>query len=97
MVELVIFRFFRYISGMEAVFKLNTSELENSFITSLKGAYPDQNIEITVREQDETEYLCSSPANRERLETAIEDVKQGKNIRCFETLEEAIACAQSGH
>jgi len=78
---------------MEAVFRLNTRELENSFITSLKEAYPDRNIEITVREQDETEYLCSSPPNRERLETAIENVNQGKSIT-FETLEQAIQCAK---
>jgi len=78
---------------MEAVFRLNTRELENSFITSLRDAYPDQNIEITVREQDETEYLCSSPANRKRLETAIEHVEQGKIIT-FETLEQAIQCAE---
>jgi antitoxin YefM len=78
---------------MEAVFRLNTRELGNSFITSLRNAYPDQNIEITVREQDETEYLCSSPANRERLETAIENVKQGKIIT-FETLEQAVQRAE---
>jgi antitoxin YefM len=78
---------------MEAVFRLNTRELEASFITSLRDAYPDQNIEITVREQDETEYLCSSPANRERLETAIENVKQGKIIS-FDTLEQAKDCAE---
>ena len=78
---------------MEAVFRLNTRELEYNFIDSLKDAYPDQNIEITVREQDETEYLCSSPANRERLETAIENVKQGKYIT-FETLEQALQCAE---
>jgi len=79
---------------MEAVFRLNTRELEASFITSLRDAYPDQNIEITVREQDETEYLCSSPANRERLETAVENVKQGKNIIKFDTLEQAVQTAQ---
>jgi len=79
---------------MEAVYRLNTRELENSFITSLRDAYPDQNIEITVRKQDETEYLCSSPANRERLEAAIENVKQGKNIITFDTLEQAIDCAE---
>jgi hypothetical protein len=50
-----------------------------------------------VTEHDETEYLCRSPANRKRLETAIEDIKQGKNIISFDTLEQAIACAQSGH
>jgi len=79
---------------MEAVFRLNTRELEASFITSLRDAYPDQNIEITVREQDETEYLCNSPANRERLETAAENVKQGKNIISFDTLEQAANCAE---
>jgi len=47
-----------------------------------------------VMEQDETEYLCNSPANRERLETAIENVKQGKNIISFDTLEQAIECAK---
>jgi len=79
---------------MEAVFRLNTRELGTGFITSLRDAYPDQNIEITVREQDETEYLCSSPANRERLETAVENVKQGKNIIKFDTLEQAVQTAQ---
>jgi len=78
---------------MEAVFRLNTKELENSFINSIKDAYPDRNIEITVREQDETEYLCGSPANLERLETAIENVKQGKIIS-FATLEQAVQRAE---
>jgi len=78
---------------MEAVFRLNTKELENSFINSIKDAYPDRNIEITVREQEETEYLCSTPANMERLETAMENVKQGKIIS-FSTLEQAVQCAE---
>ena len=45
-------------------------------------------------EQDETEYLLSSPANRERLEKAIKNVEQGNNIISFETLEDAIQCAE---
>ena len=73
---------------METVYQLNTSELGSAFINSLKNAYPDQNIKITVREQDETEYLLSSPANREHLLKAIKDVEEGKNILYFETLEE---------
>jgi hypothetical protein len=79
---------------MEAVFRLNTRELEASFITSLRDAYPDQNIEITVREQDETEYLLCSPANREHLEKSIREIEQGKMIS-FATLEDAIACAKT--
>jgi hypothetical protein len=48
---------------------------------------------VPVTEKDETEYLCGSPANRERLETAIEHIEQGKIIS-FETLEQAIQCAE---
>ena len=50
-------------------------------------------METIVREQDETEYLLSSPANREHLEKAIENVKQGKVIT-FENLEQAIQRAE---
>jgi antitoxin YefM len=79
---------------METVFMLNTRELGSSFINSLKDAYPDQNIEVRVRGQDETEYLLSSPANRERLEKAVKNIEQGNNIISFETLEDAIQCAE---
>ena len=82
---------------MVTTFRLNTSELGNTFINSLKEAYPDQNVEIMVRVDDDTEYLCSSPANREHLEKSIENVERGQNIRYFETLEDAIAYAQSNN
>jgi len=81
------------IFNMETIYRLNTNELGISFINSLKNAYPDQNVEIFVREQDETEYLLSSPANREHLEKAIENVKQGKVIT-FENLEQAMQRAE---
>ncbi|MDR0472388.1 MAG: hypothetical protein LBH43_01775 [Treponema sp.] len=79
---------------METTYRLNTRELGSSFINSIKNAYPDQDIEILVREQDETEYLLSSLANREHLEKAIREVEQGKIIT-FASMEDAIACAQS--
>ena len=79
---------------MEATYRLNTRELGSSFINSLKEAYPEQDIEIMVREQDETEYLNRSPANREHLEKAIEDVKLGRNLITFENLEQAIQKAE---
>jgi hypothetical protein len=65
---------------METTYRLNTRELGSSFINSLKHAYPDQNVEILVREQDETEYLLSSPANREHLEKSSQEVERGKII-----------------
>jgi len=78
---------------METTYRLNTRELDSNFILSLKTTYPDQNIEIKVREQDETEHLCASPANRQMLDKAILDIEQDRNIRYFETLEDAITNA----
>jgi antitoxin YefM len=78
---------------MEMTYRLNTSELGSGFINSLRVAYPDQDIEILVRQLDETEYLCSSPANRERLEKSIENVKRGKVIT-FESIEQVMQRAE---
>ena len=78
---------------MEALYRLNTRELGIDFLNSIKNAYPDQNIEITVREQDETEYLMSSPANQEYLLKAIKNTEKDKIIS-FNTPEQAIQCAK---
>ena len=84
---------------MEAIYKLNTKDMGIGFVNSLQAAYPDQDIEITVRERadlesddpewDETEYLMRSP-NREHLLKAI---NEGKTIT-FESAEAAIQCAR---
>ncbi|MDR2541967.1 MAG: hypothetical protein LBC80_00730 [Treponema sp.] len=58
-----------------------------------KEASTEQNANIMVKEPDATEYLSSSPANREHLDRAIENVKQGKVIT-FETLNQAIKRAE---
>ena len=84
------------IIDMEAIYRLNTREMGIDFVNSVKIAYPDQSIEITIRKQDDvddTEYLNSSPANREQLLNAIKEVEEGKIIS-FETLEDARKCAE---
>ena len=73
---------------MEAIYRLNTREMGIDFVNSIKTAYPDQNVEIMVREQDETEYLMSSPANREHLNKSMQEVEEG-HIITFKTVEEA--------
>ena len=83
---------------METTYKLNARELTSSFLTSIQNLFLDRDIEITVREAetspDETEYLLQSPANRIRLTKAIENIEQGKNLVSFDSLEQAIQCAE---
>ncbi|MUG99164.1 hypothetical protein F7734_45490 [Scytonema sp. UIC 10036] len=65
---------------MHTVYRLNTSELDQSFINALKATYYEKEIEIVVYEVDESAYLMASPANRKRLLRAIENVKNGSNL-----------------
>jgi antitoxin YefM len=78
---------------MVTTYKLNTKELESTFIDSIRTAYPDKVVEIQVREQDETEYLLSTPANRERMERILKEDAEGRQ-KTFETLEHAIQAAK---
>ena len=70
---------------MYAVYKLRAEELDQRFLDTLKSQFQDREIEIAVCEaaesaEDETAYLLRSPANRERLLRAIENVAQGRDL-----------------
>jgi antitoxin YefM len=70
---------------MYAVYKLRAEELDQRFLDTLKSQFQDREIEIAVSEvaesaEEETAYLLRSPANRERLLRAIENVAQGQNL-----------------
>lgn len=72
---------------MTAVYKLNARELSEEVIKSIKEAFTDKDIEITVTDAlDETEYLLSTEANKKHLYRSIEELEQGKGIPM--TLEE---------
>ena len=86
--RLAFFSFCIYIESMTTTYKLNTRELESAFIDTIRTTYPNQVVEIEVREPDTTEYLLSSPANRERLMEAIKNVEDGKIIT-FDSVEQA--------
>ena len=79
---------------MTTTYKLNTIELENSFIDTIRTTYPNQVVEIEVREQDETEYLMSNPVMKGKLDRAIKNVNEGKNLISFATLEDAMKAAE---
>ncbi len=65
---------------MNAIYQLKADELDQTFLDSVKAAFKDKEIEITVSERDETAYLLRSLANREHLLGAIADVEQSQNI-----------------
>jgi hypothetical protein len=66
---------------MQSTYRLRANELSIDLIKALKNTYHDREIEITINEvQDETEYLLSSPANREHLLTAIHDIRNNRNL-----------------
>jgi len=71
---------------MYALYKLHADELDQRFLETLKSQFQDREIEIAVSEvtdstEDETAYLLRSPANRERLLRAIDNVAQGRDLK----------------
>ena len=65
---------------MQTIYKTRANEIDPAILDSIKALYEDKQIEISVIEQDTTEYLLSSEANREQLLRAIDDIEHGRNI-----------------
>lgn len=70
---------------MYTIYRLKANELDEGFLKSLKAMFKNKEIEIAVAEvaeieEDETAYLLKSPANRERLLKAVENVAQGRSL-----------------
>jgi antitoxin YefM len=68
---------------MYTIYRLRADELDQRFLDTLKHQFQDREIEIVVTEaadraEDETAYLLRSPANRERLLNALENVARDK-------------------
>lgn len=67
---------------MEATFKLSINELDSTFLDKIKTVFPQSAmVEIKIsNEYDETDYLLSTPANREALRHSIEQLKTNELI-----------------
>jgi antitoxin YefM len=65
---------------MLTTYRLRAEELTDELVKKIRDSFKDKEIEITVQEVDETEYLLSSSINKERLLEAIRDVDAGKSI-----------------
>ena len=77
---------------MVTTYKLNTRELESAF-NSIRTTYPNQIVEIQVREQSAAEYLLSNPDTRARLEESARNIEEGNNLISFESVEQAAEAA----
>ncbi|MEQ8223670.1 MAG: hypothetical protein ABRQ37_15260 [Candidatus Eremiobacterota bacterium] len=73
---------------MEAMFKLSINEMDSIFLDRLKTMFPENSIiEIKISDEyDETDYLLSTPSNRESLRRSIEQFN--KNELIIKTQEE---------
>jgi len=67
---------------MSTVYRVKASEIDGAFLEKIKAKFGNKEIEIVVSElnQDETEYLFKSETNKNRLLTAVENIKAHKNL-----------------
>jgi len=66
---------------MYTEFHTNANMLDLNFLKGIKAMFKSKSISIIItEEQDETEYLLQSDANRKMLEESLENVKKGKLI-----------------
>ena len=75
---------------MYMIYRINAEELDSRFLKILKTMFKGKEIEIVVceaaqSEEDETTYLLRSPANRDRLLKAIENVAHDRNLVTIKT------------
>jgi antitoxin YefM len=70
---------------MSTVYRVKASEIDGAFLDKIKATFGNKEIEIVISQlnQDETEYLFNSEANKNRLLTAIENIKTQKNLVNF--------------
>jgi len=72
---------------MVTTYQMDVNELTIEVLNSIKAAFKNKTINITVSEAfDETDYLLSTKANRESLERSMRELEEGKGIEF--TLEE---------
>ena len=72
---------------MNTIFQINSDELDNKFIESIKALFKSKKLIISVSEDiDETAYLLQSKNNAKKLFDALEEVKQNNSIEELETL-----------
>jgi len=65
---------------MITTYKLNTNELPAQLIELIQKSFPNKEVEITIMEQDATEYLKSNPANKNHLDESIKRIEKKEGL-----------------
>ncbi len=66
---------------MVTSYQLDVNELSEDIINSIKAAFKNKTIKITVSDVfDETEYLLATQANRDSLELSMKQIEEGKVV-----------------
>lgn len=65
---------------MHTTLKINSSELNDNILDSIKKMFKGKAITIDIYDYDETEYLLSNAANKQRLIEATNNVGSKVNL-----------------
>ena len=67
---------------MYTEFHINEKELDNEFLNKIKAMFKNKSLSIIIEEeQDETDYLLKSEANRKNLLESINQAEKGELIK----------------
>jgi len=76
---------------MQVAYRLNADELDMNFLESIKKLFQKKSIHINISvadQEDETDYLLSTPANASRLLNAINNIENHKETLVYKNLED---------
>jgi len=74
---------------MNTIFQINSDELDNRFIESVKALFKNKKLIISITEDiDETTYLLQSENNAKRLFDALAEIKSNSNLVSVNSIEE---------
>lgn len=75
---------------MQVAYQLNVNELDVNFLESIKTLFKNKTlyINISTEVEDETAYLLSTQANRERLLNSINNIEHKKERLIHRNIED---------